>query len=84
MDVTALKPAELPAAMKDVTPEDRLAYVQKMAETRKALQAKIQEVSKAREAWLAAKNKENAIANTLETAVRQAVREQAAKMGFTW
>jgi hypothetical protein len=83
LDITTLKPAELPEAMRALRTEERLAYVKKTEERRKAIQEKIVALAKERQAWLDAHQKADAT-SALNTAFRQAVRGQAKKLGFFW
>ncbi|HEU5070353.1 MAG TPA: vWA domain-containing protein [Verrucomicrobiae bacterium] len=78
----AVKTADLPAEMQQLSPAERQEYVQKKAGERSGLQAKIQTLNAEREKYLAAQMKQQAATNTLDAVVIAAVREQAAKRDF--
>lgn len=81
-DVAKLKPEELPAEMQTLNAEQRKAYVETKSKERTAMQAKIQELNKEREKYVAARLKEISGTNTLDAVVISAVREQSAKRNF--
>ncbi len=81
-DVAKLKPEELPAEMQTLNAEQRKAYVETKSKERTAMQAKIQELNKEREKYVAARLKEIAGTNTLDAVIISAVREQSAKRNF--
>jgi hypothetical protein len=81
-DLKALKPEELPEEMRKLKPEERAAYVKKLAEERAAVQKEIAELSEARRKHVDAELKKQAAGpQGLDTALRGAIREQAAKKG---
>lgn len=78
---------QLPEAMKTMTPEQRTAHLAKMTAERDALQKKIQELNKAREAFVAEAMKKQAEATgeqTLDQVVVATVRGQASAMGYSF
>jgi len=82
-----VKEEDLPAELKDMSLDERQAYVAKKAAQRKAIQKKIQELAQARKAYVAEQRKKEAGAEkpgapTLEKAIVDAVRDQAAKKDF--
>ncbi|HVK57783.1 MAG TPA: VWA domain-containing protein, partial [Candidatus Kapabacteria bacterium] len=79
-----LKKEELPKELEKLTVEEREAYVDKKAQERAELQAKINELNKARNQFVAEKKKGVAATNTLDTAIVTAVREQAAKRNYSF
>jgi hypothetical protein len=83
-DVTKLPEAELPDEMKKLTPEERVAYVEKKKAERTELQQKLKDLAGARDKFVAEKSKSDAKDGTLGKAVSSAVREQAAKKGVTF
>lgn len=83
-DITKVSEAELPEEMKKMTPEERKAHITKMAQEREEIQKKVLTLNKDREAFVAAKRKESAQADTLDTAMTKALRSQAEKKGIAW
>lgn len=85
-DLSKIDAAELPEEMKKMTPEERAAHIRKKSEERAGLQAKILEMNKQRDAFVARKRAELAAAgkDTLDAAVVKAVREQASKKKITF
>jgi hypothetical protein len=79
-----LKEEELPAEMKGKTLEQKKEVVEANAKKRKELQAEIQKLNVEREKFIAAEQAKQtgSKADTLDTAVIKAVREQAAKKEF--
>lgn len=85
-DLSKVDVADLPEEMKKMTPEERAAHVRKKSGERADLQAKILELNKERDAFVARKRQEMAAAgdDTLDAAVVKAVREQASKKKITF
>lgn len=81
-DVAKLKAEELPAEMQKLSVTERKTYVETKAKERAEMQAKIQELNKDREKYVATRMKEIAGTNTLDAVVISAVREQSAKRNF--
>lgn len=81
-DVAKLKAEELPAEMQKLSVIERKTYVETKAKERAEMQAKIQELNKDREKYVATRMKEIAGTNTLDAVVISAVREQSAKRNF--
>lgn len=84
--IAALPADKLPESMKGKTRAEIAQEVKKRSAERKAIQAKIDETGKQREAWMVAEKKRMATANnqrastnTLETAVEKIIREQASR-----
>ncbi len=73
---------DLPEEMKDLKPEDRVAYVQEKQTEREAIQNQIQELSKARDAFVAAERAKGVEGETLESALLRAIRTQAKRVGL--
>lgn len=84
VDITKVKPEDLPENMRKMTMEQRKAYVADKLKQREAIQKKIAGLNAERKAYVVAKRKELAAKGeeTLNTAVVTAVREQAAKKKF--
>lgn len=83
-DITKVSEASLPEEMKKMTPEERKAHVAKKAQEREEIQKKVLALNKEREAFVTAKRKESAQADTLDTAMTKALRSQAEKKGIAW
>lgn len=80
-DVKKLSEAELPEEMKKLTPDERVAYVEKKRAEREETQQKLKSLAAARDKFVAEKSKSDASESTLGKAVSTAVREQAEKKG---
>ncbi len=80
----ALKADELPAEMKTMTDEKKAQYIVGKAEQRKKLKQEIATLSKDRDAYVAAQQKQAAAntANTVNDALTTAIRDQGGKKGF--
>ena len=78
----SLKPADLPATMQALPPAERKEFVEKKSRERGELQAQIQTLNEARTKFVAAKMKESAASNTLDSVVITTVREQAQTREF--
>lgn len=79
-----LKEEDLPEELQKMKPEERKTYIENMVAKRNEVQAKIKEVSTARGAYIAEERKKLAAStdNTLDKAVIDAVRVQAAELDF--
>ncbi|HAM36606.1 MAG TPA: VWA domain-containing protein [Elusimicrobia bacterium] len=80
-----IKKEELPQELQSLSDKDRAAYIEKKTAERKAIQAKINQLSDERRKYVAQKEKELATqgsAQTLGQAVITTVRSQASKKGF--
>jgi hypothetical protein len=80
-----LKEEELPEEMQKMTPEERVAYVEKKKQERAAVQAEIAKLAKEREEFLAKEQKRQAEENgekTLGDVVTAAVEKQLERAGF--
>jgi len=73
---------ELPAEMQKMTLEERKQFIAKNAQARGELQKQINKLNQERETYIAEKRKETAGANTLDTVVISAIREQSARANF--
>lgn len=83
-DIKKVPEDELCAELKKLKPEERAAYVKKMAEKRDALQKQILELNKQRDAYIAAEVKKDPKRGdtAFDAAVRATLREQAASKGI--
>lgn len=80
VDLATVAPAELPEHLRNLTPEQRAAYIAgKLAERRK-IQERIAQLSRERERFLAANRAANAPA--LDDAIIAGIRAQAKRLGF--
>ena len=82
-----LDDAMLPPALRELSAEDRESFVQDKIEEREKLQAKIVEVSKQRDAWVAKEEARRAAAGEgdgFDQEVLGAIRSQAAAKGITY
>ncbi len=81
-----LKDEDLPAELRKLKPEERKAYIAKMAKQRAEIRAKIQKLADARKRYVAAEMKKRANAdggaNRLDDAIVDSVRKQAQKKDF--
>ena len=76
-----LKEAELPEEMKDMSIEERKAYVNEKSVEREELQTKINELDKMRSEYIA-KKLDDGNDNTLDAAMLKMIREQAAEKNY--
>ncbi|WP_395743216.1 VWA domain-containing protein [Prosthecobacter sp.] len=83
-DIAKVKEADLPEEMKKMSLEERKAYLEKKTAEREEIQRKVLALNKEREAYVAAKKKEAATTDTLDTAMSKALRTQAEKKGIVW
>jgi uncharacterized membrane-anchored protein YjiN (DUF445 family) len=83
-DITKVPEDELCDELKKLKPEERVEYVKKKIEERKAIQKEIAEVSAKRSAFLAEEMKKNATATEkqLDVALKKIIREQANTKGI--
>ena len=82
----SVAPEALPAPMQDMDPEERKAYVAGKAAERAAIQSRIADLAKEREAYVAEKRRADAAgsADTLEDALTGTVRKQAEAKHFSF
>lgn len=82
--IEELKEEDLPEALKKMNVEERKAYIEKMVAKRKTLQERIKSLANKRANYVAAERKKLAADtdNTLDKAVIDAARVQAAELGF--
>jgi hypothetical protein len=79
-----LKPEELPAELKDKTPEERKAWLDAKAKERAELQAKVLELTKKRDAFIAEELAKRGEKDGFDAVVKAALRKQAAKKGIEY
>jgi hypothetical protein len=75
---------DLPAEMREMSPEKRVAYIEEQAKNRESIQKQIAELNAKRAAYIEAEQKKAnpAAPDTLDTAVLKAVREQLEAKGY--
>ncbi|MHC4211638.1 MAG: VWA domain-containing protein [Planctomycetota bacterium] len=78
--------ADLPQNMKTMTAEQRAAYLQEMGRKRGGIKQQIESLSQQRRAYVAAEMERQALdaSNSLDDAIRRAVREQAQRKGLSF
>jgi hypothetical protein len=81
-EISKLKTEELPAEMQKMDSGERKAFIEKNSQERSELQAKINQLNREREKYVAQRMKEATGTNTLDAAVITAIREQSAKRNF--
>ena len=86
IDPAKIPTKDLPAEMQAMTPEARVAHIEKAAKERADIQAKIMDLNKQREAYVAEELKKQASAGakTLDEALVETTRSQAAALGYSF
>lgn len=87
IDLADMDAEALPEKMKGMSREERESFLKSQIEKREAIQTKIHELSKARDAYVAAERKRLAEEKgeaTLDVAMIDAVRDQASKKGYSF
>ena len=86
IDPAKIPADDLPAEMRDMTPDARAAFIEKAASERAAIQAQITELNHQREAHVAEELKKQAAsgAKTLDEALVETTREQASALGYSF
>lgn len=86
MKIGDVETAQLPENMQPMSVQERSAYVDEMGRTRAGVQAQISDLAAKRQAFIAAAMKDRGLddSKSFDRALRQAVREQAAKKGFSF
>jgi hypothetical protein len=86
VDLAKITDDELPADMRAMAPEARVAHVKKAAKDRIEIQSKIIELNKLRESYLVDERKKQAStgAQTLDEALVETTREQASALGYNF
>lgn len=75
---------DLPEFMKEMTLEEREAYIAEQGKKRQEIQAQIQTINVQRQAYIDAEMKKHSLdeSNSFDAAIRSAIREQAGQKGF--
>ncbi len=84
VDVTTIEQEQLPPEMQKMSPEQRVKYVQEKATQRKDMQDQIKQLNTKRDEYVKQEMEKRGLSdkNAFDAALRQAVREQAAKKGI--
>ncbi len=84
-DVTKLPEADLPEAMRKLTPAQRVAYVKDAAAKREVLQKQITELTQQRDAYIREqmKRQQGSAARAFDAALRETLHIQARERGIT-
>jgi hypothetical protein len=83
-DVRKLKAEELPDELKKLTPDERVAYVEKKAKERDDVAREIKELATKRDAYIKEEVQKKGLTGekAFDQAVKKSITEQAAKKGF--
>ncbi|MBD3411233.1 MAG: VWA domain-containing protein [Ignavibacteriales bacterium] len=84
LDVAEIEEEELPEEMRDMTDDEKRAYVEEMSKKRGDVQDRIAEVNKKRREYIAEQRKQDAEEKSLDEAMIEAVRKQATRNDFTF
>lgn len=84
VDVNSIKDEDLPKDMRGMGPDQKANYVNVKAKERAGLQAKVQQLNEQRSKYIAEETAKQQGSQTLGSAVKQAIREQAAKKNYTF
>ena len=84
LDVGTIKDEDLPKDMKGMNAEQRVNYVNVKGKERAELQAKVQQLNEQRNKYVAEQTAKQQGSQTLGSAVKQAIREQAGKKHYTF
>ena len=82
VDLETLEGEDLPEEMRKMSNDERKKYVEEMAKKRERIQKRINELSEERRAYVVEERKKLAEGNTLDTAIINAVQEQASRKEF--
>jgi von Willebrand factor type A domain-containing protein len=85
LDVTKMKPEDLPEEMRKLKPEERVEYLKKKADERAAIQKEINDLSAKRAKFVEAERKKQPKTDgekALDEALQGIIREQAKAKGF--
>jgi hypothetical protein len=84
-EMEAIKEVELPEAMRGLTAQQKLDYVEEKAEARESIKQEISELSRSRENFVAeAKRNQLAAAPSMSDALTGAIKKQAGQKNFTF
>lgn len=81
-EIAKLKTEELPPEMRKLNADERKVFIEKHTQQRAELQARINQLNREREKYVAQRMKAVAGTNTLDAVVISAVREQSGKRNF--
>ncbi|MEY3230081.1 MAG: hypothetical protein RL689_168 [Planctomycetota bacterium] len=83
-DIAAVPVDELPEHLRSLTVAERKAKVEEARSRRAAIRKGIEECDRRRREWLREHDKHTDRAETFDSAIRKAIREQAVRCGFTF
>ena len=83
-DISAVPVDELPEDLRSLTVADRKAKVDEARSRRASIRQRIEECDRRRRDWLREHDRHPDRAETFDSAIRKAIREQAARCGFTF
>jgi hypothetical protein len=83
-DIAAVPVDELPEDLRSLTVADRKAKVDEARSRRASIRQRIEECDRRRRDWLREHDQHPDRAETFDSAIRKAVREQGARCGFTF
>jgi hypothetical protein len=81
-DPSTISERELPAVMKNMSPQERKAYVIKKLREREKIQSEIKDLSKKREEYIKKRQRSIKQNNTFGRAVMKSIKKQAVQKGF--
>jgi len=84
VDVGKIKAEDLPKDMRGMNSEQKLNYVNVKAKERAELQAKVRQLNEQRGKHIAEETAKQQVGQTLGSAVKQTIREQAGKKNYTF
>lgn len=84
VDVGKIKDEDLPKDMQGMNAQQRVDYVNSKGKERTELQAQVQQLNEQRNKYIAGEEAKQRGNQTLGSAVKQAIREQAGKKNFTF
>lgn len=82
--ISGVSSDDLPAEMKNMTVDQRKAYVQKKSAERSRIQAEIQSLSKKRQEYISTHTPQDKKATMLDAAMINAVKQQARTKNLSW
>ena len=82
MDLSTIKDEDLPSEMQKMSPKERETYLDSKQVERRQIQGKIDELNEKRSRYVAEQEKKTADTTTFDSAMADALREQAGKRNF--
>jgi hypothetical protein len=84
LDLNEARKEDLPESMREMSPEQRTAYVEAKAKERARIQSRIQQLNAQRNEYIVKEAQRQPQGDTLGSAVKQAIRAQAAGKNYTF